>query len=245
MTGIDIVMQIYHMVNAPSVQALLGQGKVWQHNRPANSPYPDVVVSIPVFEGNARAIEFIDVNVHTPNLDDYYPIPGMGEDHTFPDLALHKQLVDAILPLIISGPGFSVIEAIPGTPIRDADGHWYSNIRLKFDSVESGDTHTVSLIEYNSTVNAYGGAVVAETLHWTGTASRRSVNPDENLTITNGRYEINLLCEWVLSAYDVTPHKAMRLSAPDGQYVIKGIRPDVGMWVLSCARIDDFIQTGT
>lgn len=245
MTGIEIVQRIYQMVNVPSVQALLGSGSVWQHNRPVNSPYPDVVISIPVFEGNSRAIDFIDVNVHTPNLDDYYPITGSGEDHTFPDLALHKQLVDTILPLIVSGPGYSFTEVIPGVPVRDSDGQWYSNIRLKVDAVDRGDSHTVSLIAYSSTVNQYGGAVVSESVHWTGTASRRSVNPDENLNVINGRYEVNLLCEWVLSAAEVTPNKAMRLSAPDGEYVIRGIRPDVGMWVLSCARIDDYVATGT
>ena len=241
MTGIDIVTTLYHMVNVASVQALLGEGKVWQHNRPVNSPHPDVVISIPVFEGNSRAIDFIDINVHTPNLEGLYPIDGQGEDHTFPDLQKHKELVDAILPLIVSTPGNSFTDVIPGVPIRDSDGHWYSNIRLKVDAVDRGDSHTVSLIEITSTVNQYGGAAATLTPVWTGVASRRSMNPDENLNVISGRYEVNLLCEWVISGLETTPKKNMQLAAPDGQYVIRGIRPDASMWVLSCAKVDDSI----
>ena len=239
MTGIEIVQRIYQMVNVPSVQALLGSGSVWQHNRPVNSPYPDVVVSLPVFDGNSRTINYIDVNVHTPNLDGYYPITGSGEDHTFPDLDLHKQLVDTILPLIVSGPGYSLDPAIKGVPIRDSDGQWYSNIRISIVTLDDAAALDSELQDMVSFPDGYGGHRVTYTQIWAGKAERTLISDGSQVQTEDGRTDLIRRVTWRLPATGLTPQKYHRLVNSAGIFNILGISPEgPSFWKLVTARKD-------
>lgn len=239
MTGIDIAIEVYKMVDTPTVRALLAGGRVWQHNRPVNSPYPDVVISLPVFEGNSRAVNYVDVNIHTPNLEGYYPIAGAGEDHTFPNLAKHKEIVDAVLPLIQSIPGVSLQPAIRGVPIRDSDGQWYSNIRVNLVTLDPGASLTATLEEIVSTPDGYGGVNVSYNSVWTGLAERLSIVEGSQLNETEGRLDLLRRGVWRIPSSGATPQKYHRLVTSDGVYTITGISPEGGaFWRLTTVRKD-------
>lgn len=239
MTGIDIVMAVYHMVNTPAVRTLLGSGKVWQHNRPANSPYPDVVVSIPIFEGNSRSVNYVDVNIHTPNLPHFEPIPGHGEDHTFPDLQLHKNILDAVLPLIQSVPGVWLRPAILGVPVRDADGHWFTTIRVSMLSLNENAAVSATLERITSVPDGYGGHAAAYSVEWTGLAERIESPTGNQMELRTGRLDLNARAQWRIPASSVAPQKYHRLATANGIYNIDGITPEGGVfWLLNTTRKD-------
>lgn len=265
MTGIDIVIEIRKLLNVPAITTLLEGGKVWQHNRPRNSEFTDIVISIPEYKGAAMIDGYVDINVHTPNLDEYYPIAGGPEDGTFPDLAKLKQVTDAILPLITNIVGFTLHSTIVGVPIRDKDGNWFSNIRVEFSGINLSDGVAVSLLTETSLDDGYGGVTVALTEAWTGLGVKVDIKKGSQLNVNAGRYEFNLMCDWILPDFDIrllwsqdginavsqdgingiqageyyAPQKNMQLHAPDGTYVINGIVGLGGFWRLSTIRKDE------
>lgn len=236
-SGIDIVMEIRRLLNVPSIQALLGVGKVWQHNRPRNSMFPDIVVSIPEFASGAFNSGYVDVNLHAPNLKAYYPIPEVGEDTTFPDLATLKALTDAVLPLIQSTSGFALSANIAGKPIRDKDGEWYVNIRVAFESIDVDRGTDVVLVEETSLANGYGGVSVSLADVWTGKGVILNIRKGSQLNINVGRYEFNQINDWLLP-FESNPKKNNQIRTTEGEYVINGIIPLNGFWQLSTVRKD-------
>lgn len=237
MTGIDIVIEVFKKINTPAIKTLLEGGSVWQHNRPINSPYPDVVISLPVFDGNSRSLNYVDVNVHTPNLENYYPVTG--EDQTFPDLAKHKQVVDAVLPLITSGTGYSLQPAIRGVPIRDADGSWYSNIRVSLVSMDEASAHTSELQRMISAPDGFGGVTVNYTTAWSGKAERLTIFDNDQTETDSGRLDFTRRENWRIPATGVAPQKYHRLVNSEGIFTIIGIIPEGdSFWKLLTERKD-------
>lgn len=237
MTGIDIVKDVYFLLNVNGLTTLLGNGKVWQHNRPKNSPYTDVVISVPEYNATSFNTGYLDVNVHSPNLKEFYPIPTFPQDDTFPDLAKFKTVVDKVIGLLVNTTNFSLSVRIPGIPIRDKDGEWYVNIRVGFEAINPSESIPIKLILETSTSDGYGGANVALTTFWTGNATRVDIAKGSQLNIVAGRYEFNMKADWVLPL-NANPQKNMQIDAPDGDYVINGIIPINDFWGVSTIRKD-------
>lgn len=237
MTGIEIVDNVWALLNVPALTALL-DGRVWKHNRPRNSTRRDVVISIPSLSSNEIQAGYFDVNVYAGhNLKDYYPYVGEPQDTTFPDLALLRSLTEAVLPLLVSQSGFSISPTITGIPIKDADGIWYINIRCSFEVFE-GLTHEVSLMLEESESDGYGGSTVELVSAWTGLAIQENIASGSQLSQLAGRYEFNLRCDWLIPLDAVTPVKNMQVYADNGIYVINGIKHETGVWRLSSVRKD-------
>lgn len=240
MSGIDIVIQIWRLLNVPQVQALLGDGDIWQHNRPRNSQFTDIVISIPEYNSSALDTGLIDVNLHSPNpsLDILHKDGLFLEDNTFPSLPVFKPLLDTVLPLLISTPDFSLTTKIVGVPIRDKDGEWYVNIRIAFEALNPSQSVNVSLIELNGTNDGYGGVVVDRAISWQGLGVQMNIKSGNQLNMNAGRYDLNMASDWIVPN-DVTPKKNDLLTAPNGEYVINGIIPLSGFWQLSTLRKDE------
>lgn len=237
MTGIDIGIALYKMLNVSAVTTLLGGGKVWQHNRPVNSPYTDVVVSLPVFDGNSRSVNYVDVNVHTPNLEGLYPVDG--EDQTFPDLAAQKEIVDVILPLIVSTTGLYLSPAIKGVPIRDSDGQWYSNIRINLITMDEGQTQSATLEKVTSASDGYGGVTTTNTTEWTGRAEKLTTIEGNQMSTGDGVTDLNRRTTWRIPHSSTTPQKYHQLVTLEGVFTVVGIAPEGNVfWKLTTVRED-------
>ena len=238
-SGIDVVTRVYKMLNVPVLRNALGQGKLWQHNIPQNSPYTEVVVSIPTTDAYESELRFFDVDIRTPNLADFYPHQNLPQDNTFPDMARFKQITDIILPLIQTQGTFYVETKIPGVPVRDADGNWRVNIRVEFTLLDTQDTHTVSLVEMTGIHDGYAGYYPVRNTVWTGTARRVNIVENPQLDKTAGIFGLYMRCSWLLAMDEIpTPKKNMRIVTDEGEYVITGIFPDGLFWRMTTTRKD-------
>lgn len=233
MTAIDIVISLYQILNVNAVTSLLGSGKVWQHNRPLNSPYTDVVISVPEYINSDMTTGYVDINIHTPNPRNLKPINT--EDFTFPDMPKLKSVTDAVLPLISNLDGYNVV--IAGVPIRDKDGQWYSQIRLNFQLENTNLSKEIELYHVNSSSDGFGGVNTTSVKYWGGNASQQNIGSGTQLNINSGRYEFNLRCDWVVPD-SVSVSKNSQIIAPDGIYVINGIKPEGSYFRLSAVRKD-------
>lgn len=225
MTGIDVVIDIYRLLNVPAVTAL---SRVWQHNRPRNSAQTDIVISIPEYNAGQFNTGYVDINVFTPNK------PVLDNDTTFPDMAKFKQVVDTILPLLTATANFDLDVRVVGIPIRDKDGNWYVNIRVGFQGI-SGTAQDIELWSVNSVSDGYGGSLISCNLEHSGKGVQQNIGNGSQLNINIGRYEFNLRCDWII---DFRPEKNWQLRTDFEVYVINGIIPEGDFWKLSCVRKD-------
>lgn len=241
MTSIDVCIEIYKRLNVPAVTSLLGAGKVWQHNRPVNSPNTDVVVSIPMFEGNARSVSYVDVNIHTPNLKEYYPIAG--EDPTFPDMAKFKQLTEAILPLLGSTAGFTLDVSIPGVPVRDSDGQWFTNIRAGFKVPGGSESWAATLVTYASVSDGSAGHTSSRQNLWSGQVLRELVRDGHQLRDQAAHYAYIEQATWFvpLSAGEIP--KAAVLEVGGRECKIMAFTEMGGFWRVETASKDGYSGT--
>lgn len=225
MTGIDVVIDIYRLLNVPAVTAL---SRVWQHNRPRNSAQTDIVISIPEYNAGQFNTGYVDINVFTPNPT------VLNNDTTFPDMAKFKQVVDTILPLLTATANFDLDVRIVGIPIRDKDGNWYVNLRVGFQGI-SVTAQDIELWSVNSVSDGYGGSLISYNLEHSGKGVQQNIGNGSQLNINIGRYEFNLRCDWIV---DFRPEKNWQLRTDFEVYVINGIIPDGDFWKLSCVRKD-------
>lgn len=225
MTGIDVVIDIYRLLNVPAVTAL---SRVWQHNRPRNSSQTDIVISIPEYNAGQFNTGYVDINVFTPNK------PVLDNDTTFPDMAKFKQVVDTILPLLTATANFDLDVRIVGIPIRDKDGNWYVNIRVGFQGI-SNSAKPILLYSLSSLPDGYGGSTATKTLEYSGRGVQQDIAKGSQLNINIGRYEFNLRCDWIV---DFRPSKNWQLHSTDGVFVINGIVPEGDFWRLSTVGRD-------
>ena len=225
MTGIDVVIDIYRLLNVPAVTAL---SRVWQHNRPRNSAQTDIVISLPEYNAGQFNTGYVDINVFTPNPT------VLDNDTTFPDMAKFKQVVDTILPLLTATTNFDLDVRIVGIPIRDKDGNWYVNIRVGFQGI-SGTAQDIELWSVNSVSDGYGGSLISYNLEHGGKGVQQNIGNGSQLNINIGRYEFNLRCDWIV---DFRPEKNWQLRTDFEVYVINGIIPYGDFWKLSCVRKD-------
>lgn len=233
MSGIDVVLDVFHLLDVPAVAGII-DGKVWRHNRPENSPKVDVVISIPEYSGSQFNTGYLDINVHAPNVKNYKPLGT--EDVTFPDLEKLDQVIDAILPLLVSAE-YDLTPRIPGIPIRDKDGHWFANIRVGFSQINPDTGVQAELFALGRVTDGYGGFANTRTSVWSGTVSQVDVNGGSQLNINAGRYEFNESSAFIIPN-TVTPQKNMQLQTSEGVYVINGITKQGTFWRLSVTRKD-------
>jgi len=215
MSGISSSISIWRVLNVPSVIGLL-DGGLYRYNRPINSRKRDVVISTPE-QGK------VDINIHVPNL-------VLQDDQTNPDLAQMKLITDAVLTLL-SGYDFDKV----GLPQRDADGQWFCQIRINYNSVDAG--LSVELWSLTRVDDGYGGFTVTKSLQWSGIAQQVDIKRGSQLQVAAGRYEFNLETDWLLPQ-DAEPQKFMHLITAEGEYVINGIIPEAGGWRLNTRRKD-------
>lgn len=212
MSGIDNVISFYRLLNVPSVTGLI-DGGIWRYNRPLNSQFTDVVISTP-------DDKLVEINVHTPNIQNFFPLGY--EDGTHPDVQKLQSVTDAIISEL-SGYNLKTV----GKVSRDSDGHWHSSITVQFVEVD-GQLVELSLIEYTSVDDGYGGSIPDKDVAWVGDGFLVNVaNNVNDLNIDLGRYEVNPHIEFAIpKTSDVKKNMSIEL---DGiEHVIVGIRPIIG-----------------
>lgn len=211
MSGIDSVISFYRLLNVPNIKNLI-DGSVWRYNRPLNSQFTDVVIS----DSN----DGIEINVHTPNIQNFYPLGY--EDGTHPDVQKLQLVTDAI---IIELSDYNLKSV--GKVSRDTDGHWYSSIVVGVVDID-GQPAELSLIEYVSVDDGFGGSIPEKNLVWFGDGFLVNVAKNVNdLNIDLGRYEINPRIEFAVpKSADVK--KNMSVEHEGVEHVIVGISPIIG-----------------
>lgn len=233
MSGIDVVLDVYRLLNVTAVTSQLGSGKVWRHNRPLNSPNVDVVVSIPEYNASQFNTGYLDINVHAPNIKNYKPLGT--EDLTFPDLVKMDAVVDAIMPLLVSAD-YDLTARIPGIPVRDKDGTWYTNIRVGFSQIPTTGV-AISLYSLSRVADGFGGFGNTRTLVGSVTGSKLDTGTGSQLNINAGRYEFNEQTSFIIpNTY--TPQKNWQVQTSERVYVINGITKQGTFWRLSTTRKD-------
>lgn len=232
MSGLDISIALFELINVPSVTSLLDGGKVYRFNRPINSRQRDVVISIPEYNAGQFNTGYIDINIHVPNLE-------LQGDQTSPDLATMKLITDAVLALVGTQSGYSLTARIPGIPVRDSDGQWYCNIRLAFTLIDPELGIDASLVSLSSVSDGYGGYTSVPTTVWTGKVAQVDIAKGNQLSTDISRFDFNLRSDWILPK-EAMPQKYMHLVTVEGKYVIRGIVPDGYNWRVHTYRKDGY-----
>lgn len=232
MSGLDIATSIFRLLNVVSV--ISKADGIYKFNRPLNSRKKDVVISIPEYNSGQFNTGYVDVNIHVPNLE-------LPNDQTSPDLVSMKSIVDAITPLISSIPGYSLSSRIIGIPVRDSDGQWYCNIRIGFIGIDDNAGKDIKLVLLSAVGDGYGGYTASRTDFWTGKGAVLELSKGNQLNINAGRHEFNMKVDWLLP-FDATPEKYMVLLTDEGEYTIRGIVREGGLFRVSSVRNDGKIN---
>lgn len=233
MSGIDLVIDFYRLLNVPSITDLLDGGRVWRYNRPLNSDFTDVVISMPEYIGGSFNTANIEINIHTPNIKNFEPL-GF-EDVTHPNVLKLQEVTDAVLDVL--GDVYNLKTS--GKVVRDKDGHWYSNIIVEVKDINEADSVDVELIEYISVDDGFGGVIPSSSVVWSGKGAFISfANNVNDLDESLGRYEMNRHAEIAIPSI-VDVKKNMSLIISDDEYIIKGIRPVIGFPYTSIKAVKD------
>lgn len=231
MSAIDLVISYYQLLNVPSVTNLLGGGRIWRYQRPLNSDKVDVVISVPEYVGGSFNVSDVEVNVYAPNLQGFEPL-GFP-DPTHPNIVTLLSVTNAILALL---SGSDVMVA--GKLVQDKSGVWYSNIVVRVTEIDLGLSVPASLWKSTAAADGYGGALAVFEQAWSGRASQDNISSSDQLEVNAGRYEMLMQCDWLVPKSEVTPQKNMELRTGEGDYVIRSIVPESGLWRITTVRKD-------
>ncbi|MDR2274354.1 MAG: hypothetical protein LBF27_25830 [Sphingobacterium sp.] len=234
MSVLDIATSLFRVLNVTSVNNTI-DGGIYKFNRPINSRKKDIIITVPEYNGGQFNTGFIDINIHVPNLQ-------LVNDQTNPDLAAMKTIVDAMIPLLFGMSGYALFVSKSGIPNRDADGQWYCNIRVAFTGIDENSGKEIKLIALNNNGDGYGGYTATRLDVWSGKGAMMEVKKGSQLSVNAGRYEFNMSVDWLLPK-ESKPEKYMVLVTDEGEYTIKGIIPDSGMWRISTVRKDGKINS--
>lgn len=233
MSAIDLVISYYRLLNVSAVTSLLNGGKVWRYQRPLNSNYVDVVVSVPEYVGGSFNVSDVEINIYSPNIENFHPI-GFP-DNTHPDVSKLKSVTNVILGLL-SGRDIKVA----GKLVQSASGDWYSNIVVRETEINPGLSVSAALYESSSVSDGYGGGTAQFAQVWSGQAAMDNISNADQLQENAGRYEMLMRCDWLIPSNEVTPEKNMELRTDEGEYVIRSIVPETGggLWRIITVRKD-------
>ena len=133
-TALQMVIDVARALNVPEVTSLIS-GRVWQHQRPANSQKEDIVVNSLALTNQPLQQGVVNVNIHVPALS--VTLEGRA-DNTLPNLAKMQAIEAAITPLLEASwrEGFHTDIDEPGQPFQEG-GTWYLNIRVNYYSEQS------------------------------------------------------------------------------------------------------------
>lgn len=229
MSGIDISILLFRLLNVPPVTDLL-DGSVYRFNRPINSRKRDIIVTIPEYNAGQFNTGYIDINIHVPNLE-------LQGDQTSPDLETMQAITDAVLPILGGVDGYTLDVRIPGIPVRDKDGQWYCNIRIGFFGVDDVAGIDVTIIRLGSSGDGYGGSTPCIDPVWTGKAAMVDPVLGDQLELNAGKFEMEMVTDWVLPK-EAEPEKGKSILTGEGEYVIRGIIPFNEMWKVRTVRKD-------
>lgn len=132
-TGIQMVVDVAKLLQVPQVTGLIS-GKVWQHQRPANSNREDIVVNSLALTNQQLQKGVVNVNIHVPNAS---VVVDSVTDNTLPDLAKMHAIEQAVIPLLEARweDSFHTDIDEPGQPFQDGT-NWYLNIRVNYHAVQ-------------------------------------------------------------------------------------------------------------
>jgi len=137
--GLDVVTDVWAMLNQPSVVALLGAGgQIWKHDKPGGRGLTktDIVVNSLGITNSQQQRGVANVNIYVPNLlvtqDD-------GTKQQVPNVTKLNTICKAITPLLDTRwmPTFHTDIEDPGTLLQDTDGSWFISIQLNYYSIQN------------------------------------------------------------------------------------------------------------
>ncbi|WP_316743803.1 hypothetical protein [Pedobacter antarcticus] len=132
--AIDLVNDVRALINIPMITSQI-TGKVWADERWDDTSKTDVVVSSTGIVNTVIQVGYANVNIYTPSEKLAYG----GKDKLYPPRQELKRISNLLIPLIESKVTStfktSVDEA--GLIMRDTDGSWFMNIRVRYQSLQS------------------------------------------------------------------------------------------------------------
>ena len=131
--GLDIVQDITSLINVPAVLAAI-DGGIWPDVRPDNSNKTDLVVNALGATNDYMQRGFGNINIYVPNV--LHMIDSKPQ--SFPNHKELNNLVKIIKPLVESQDRETFSTELDESPtlMKDRDGSWFINIRLKYRSVQ-------------------------------------------------------------------------------------------------------------
>ncbi|TXK52389.1 hypothetical protein FVR03_01345 [Pontibacter qinzhouensis] len=110
-------------------------GRIWQHQRPANSDTVDIVVNSLALTNQQLQQGVVNVNIHVPN---QVNVIGGKQDSTMPDLAKMLEIGKIVTGILETNWQYDFHTEIyqPGQPYQDGAG-WYLNIRVMYYSFQN------------------------------------------------------------------------------------------------------------
>lgn len=235
MSGLDISILIYNLLNVPEVLSTLGSGEVYRFNRPINSRERDIIIAIPEYNSDRFTSAyisrgFVDINIHVPNLH-------LEADQTSPDLATMKLITDAVLSRIKSTDDVTLDVRIPGVPLRDADGQWFCNIRIGFFAQDPRTSQNITLIDICGCEDGYGGYTPCLKPTWSGKGTMLDPVKGSQMDMAAGKFRMEMEVDWIVPEESV-PSKGNILMSDYGEFVVRGIVPENGFLRLNTKMKD-------
>lgn len=132
--AIDLVNDVRALINIPAITGQI-TGKVWADERWDDTSKTDVVVSSTGLVNTVIQVGYANVNIYSPSQKLSYD----GKEKAYPYRQELKRIANLIIPLIESKvmPSFKTSVEDPGVILRDTDGSWFMNIRVRYQSLQT------------------------------------------------------------------------------------------------------------
>lgn len=133
-TGLDMMDDIYNLVNKPNIQALI-DGVVIKARRPKGSTKQDIVIRSLAMNTKPLQAGVVNVNIHCPNLQNVN-FNGITDDQQ-PDYNSLRAICNELYPVLdaIWADTFNIDVADSPMLTQDSDGTWFMNIRVNYYAV--------------------------------------------------------------------------------------------------------------
>lgn len=128
--GLDLINDIRSLLNVSAVTSEIS-GKIWPNERPDNRlDKADIVVNSLAISNNQLQRGIGNVNIYVPTISTVID----GKPQQTPDYSKLNRLIGIVLPLLddIWKETFHTEVEEPGTLLKDTDGSFFYNIKVKY-----------------------------------------------------------------------------------------------------------------
>lgn len=136
-SGIEVSQDVRSLINIPEVLNNI-TGKIYLQVLPSTNSVNIVVACLAVTNQQLQNAT-VNVNIHSPMLSVDVEGSSPKRNTQVPDLKTFERVASLILPYLDSQwkDEFNTYVESPGVPIRDTDGSYFFNIRVRYRSFQS------------------------------------------------------------------------------------------------------------